>query len=141
MEKVMTKKNILIISGFLSVIILAWDYIGNYHLCDLAAKNGSAGDCPFLLSDIELIFLPVLPFFIFSLITYKMRDEVYQSWFRFARWWIPLSVCSILIAPSYSSDWMFPVDKGRVAFLTSFVFVFVSIFLIAYKSFALRKKG
>ena len=137
----MTRKKTLVITGVLASILIAWDYIGNYRICDNFIAGGSAGDCPFILSDIELVLFPILPLFLFSLITYKMRDEIYQSWFRFAMWWIPLSMFSILIAPSYSSDWMFPIDKGRVAFFSSLVFTLISLILIAYKSFSLRKKN
>ena len=28
--------------------------------------------------------------FILSLITYKMREEVFQAWWKFARWFVPL---------------------------------------------------
>lgn len=31
--------------------------------------------------------LPLLPVLIFSLITYKMRDEVFRAWWGFAWWW------------------------------------------------------
>ena len=29
-----------------------------------------------------------LSFLILSLITYKMKEEVFQAWWRFARWWV-----------------------------------------------------
>ena len=69
-----------------------------------------------------------------------MREATYLAWFNFAKWWIPLAMLSILIAPQYSHDWLFPIDKGRVAFLVSLLFVIVSSILIAYKSYQLRKK-
>jgi hypothetical protein len=62
-----------------------------------------------------------------------MREEVYQAWFRFARWWIPLSMVLILISPEYSGDWMYPITKGTVAFLTSGIFIVVSVLIIFVK--------
>lgn len=37
---------------------------------------------------LSLIFL--------SLITYKMKDEVFQAWWRFARWWVPVIIAVTL---------------------------------------------
>lgn len=83
-----------------------------------------------------LIFIPL---FLFSLITYKMRDEVYRTWLRFAYVWIPLSMGLIFLAPEYSTDWMYPVEKGSVAFLTSLLFVIISLILIIWKSITVRR--
>ena len=71
--------------------------------------------------------------FILSLITYWMREEVYRAWFKFARWWIPLSMVLILISPEYSHDWMYRIEKGTVAFATSLIFVIVSLIIIITK--------
>ena len=84
--------------------------------------------------------LPVVPLFIFSLITYWPRNEIYESWFRFARWWIPLSMLAILIAPEYSSDWMYSIEKGTVAFATSALFALVSLIIIIARWASLREK-
>ena len=32
-----------------------------------------------------------------SLITYKMRDEVFCAWWRFARWWVPVIIVVTLL--------------------------------------------
>ncbi|MDP3965649.1 MAG: hypothetical protein Q8Q13_02515, partial [bacterium] len=138
--KTMTRKKILlIVSALLSVGLLAWNYVGNYRVCDLLTKAGSASNCPFILTEIGINLLPIIPLFLFSLITYRMREEVYTAWFRFVRWWIPLSMFLILIAPEYSNDWMYPVEKGGVAFAVSIVFCVVSILIIAMKYISLRK--
>jgi hypothetical protein len=33
-----------------------------------------------------------LSFLVLSLITYKMRDEVFHAWWGFARWWVPVII-------------------------------------------------
>lgn len=83
--------------------------------------------------------LPIIALFLFSLITYKMRDEVYRAWLRFAYVWVPLSIVLIFLSPQYSTDWMYPVEKGTVAFLTSALFVIISLILIVWKSVAIRR--
>ena len=39
-----------------------------------------------------MVFAPFLPLFLFSLITYKMREEVFLAWWNFARWWVPVII-------------------------------------------------
>ncbi|OGG40588.1 hypothetical protein A2118_03155 [Candidatus Kaiserbacteria bacterium GWA2_50_9] len=84
-------------------------------------------------------FFPVIPLFVLSLITYKMRDEVYRAWLRFAQVWVPLSMLFIFLAPEYTSDWMFPVVKGTVAFFSSLLFLIISLIIIAWKYFTTRR--
>jgi len=116
--------------------IISIEYVGTYALCDFIISNGHDGSCPFVLSDIEIILSPILALFIFSLITYKMRDEIFQSWWRFARIWAPISTVFILLTPSYTHNWMFPIVKGNVALLLSVIFIIVSLVKItlAYRS-------
>jgi hypothetical protein len=76
-------------------------------------------------------FLPFLPLFLFSLITYFLKEETFQSWWRFARIATPLSMFLIFLAPSYSHDFMFPIEKGTVATGTSFLFALISIIILA----------
>lgn len=105
--------------------------------------------CQYNFIDGILYFIPYLtiflPLFFFSLVTYWMREGVYQSWFRFARWWIPLSMLLILIMPSDTGGGGFgpqlSLGKGDVALATSFLFALISVTLIAYKFFTLRKDG
>lgn len=42
-----------------------------------------------------IFFTPL--FFLFSLITYKMRDEVFRAWWGFARWWAPVIIVVTLL--------------------------------------------
>jgi len=89
---------------------------------------------------LSFLFFPTIPLFIFSLITYKMKDQVFQSWWKFARVRILVSMLPILISPSYSYALMFPLEKGVVALFFSAIFVGISTILIVYQSFSLRKK-
>ena len=87
----MTKKNVLIISTayviFFIVIFIASEY------CDSTWCRVHDDDP---LGVIFFIFLPLLPAFLLSLITYKMKDEVFQAWWRFARWWVLVIVAVTL---------------------------------------------
>lgn len=131
-----TKKNILVSSGIIVVLFLVFDSVGTFRLCG----GVEYGSCMDKLHGFFGIFLPIFPLFLFSLITYKMREEIYKTWFYFARWWVPLSMLLVLISPEYSNDWMFPIEKGSVAFVTSLLFTVISLILIAWKWFVLRGK-
>src|SRR3989344_4320472 len=134
-----SKKILLIVSGFFSIGLIIWNYIGNYQVCDFFMKGGSINNCPFILTSIGINLLPIIPLFLLSIIIYKMRDEVYRAWLRFAQWWIPLSMLLIFLAPEYTSDWMFPVVKGTVAFFSSILFLIISLLLIAWKYFTTHR--
>lgn len=132
----MTKRKLLVVSGMIGVGLVLFDYIGTYAWCDYFMQDGHIGSCPFVLSDIETLFFPFIPLFILSVIAYFLREEVFQSWWKFARVATPLSIALILLAPSRSHDWMFPIEKGNVAFFTSLIFIIVSTIVIirAYRS-------
>ncbi len=83
--------------------------------------------------------LPSIPLFLLALITYKMRDEVYRTWLRFAYVWIPLSMILIFLAPEYPENWMTPFAKGPVAFFSSLLFFIISIVLIGMRYFSMRR--
>lgn len=136
-----SKKNLLVTSGITTAILLVWNYVGNYQICDLFAKDGSIGNCPFILTNIGTNLLPVIPLFLLSLITYKMRDEVYRAWLRFTLVWVPLSMLAIFLAPEYTNDWMYPVVKGTVAFFSSLLFLLISLLLITWKYLSSRHSG
>lgn len=112
-------------------MIFISNYIGNYRLC--GGKQWSA--CVDGLADIETILLPFLFVFLFSLITYKMKEKVFQAWFRFTRMFLPVALVLILLAPSYSSNWVFPYTKGLAAVMVSGLFVGISTIkiILAYR--------
>lgn len=124
------KKITLILSGIISVILVILNFIGTYRLCG----SRGYGSCMDIFYDAIVNFLPIIPLFIFSLITYKMRDEIFQAWWKFSRVWIPLSMIAILISPSYG-NWMIPIEKGTVAFFSSIVFCIISLIIIIRQSF------
>ncbi len=128
----MSKKIILWISGIATLGLFTIGTFGTYQICS------SNENCINTLHSFFIHFLPIIPVFVFSLITYKMREETYHAWARFAYAWIPLSMLLILLAPEYSSDWMFPVVKGTVAFFSSLLFVIISSLIILWKHLAPR---
>jgi len=121
----MTKKNILLISSVYIVFLIAVFLFGG-KCYDNQWCHVNLND---ILNSTATLFLPFLPLFLFSLITYKMRDEVFTTWVNFAKWWVPLTVFLTLIAPS-SDGSFFPVDKGRIAFVMTALFSILSFLIV-----------
>lgn len=86
--------------------------------------------------------LPMIPLFLLSLITYKMRDEVFRAWWNFARWSVPLSIV-VVLASSGSRGGSMGIpnifDQEFFAFVFSALFLLISLGIIAVKWWKLRK--
>jgi hypothetical protein len=121
----MTRKSFLLVTFFGFLTLCGSVYISVKGLCS------NAYFCERLHDDsLAATLFPFLPLFLFSLITYRMKEEVFQAWFRFARIALPIALALILIAPSYSYNWMFPYDKGMAAIIWSTAFSLASIGII-----------
>lgn len=129
------KKYLLAVSGGISGFLLIADLLGTSTLC--GGNRYTA--CMQTLHSVFLVLLPFLPLFFLVIVFFLVRAEIYAPWFRFARWWIPLSMLAIFMAPEYSHDWMFRIEKGSVAMTASALFVVISILIIAIKYFALKR--
>ena len=123
----MTRKSLLIASGGVSLLMCVILFFDPGQLCKSVATV-----CTAWTDQVLEILIPVFVFFLISLATYKIRDSVYTAWFNFAKWWVPLSMLAILISPEYSNDWMLPIEKGSVAFVTSVLFVAISICILVF---------
>src|SRR3989338_9979434 len=81
-----TKKKVLIISAsypiFFGVIFLLSQVCQFGTWCSVS-ENSALGLIIFIL-------FPLLPVFLFSLITYKLHQEVFDHWMKFALWATPL---------------------------------------------------
>ncbi len=78
---------------------------------------------------IFFLFLSFLPVFFFSLITYKMRDEVFQAWWRFARFFVPIIIIvTYFLNASHQQSGFGGVAQGAFSF--AILFVLYAIFII-----------
>ena len=89
------------------------------------------------------IFLSLFVFpvaLLFSLITYKMRDEVSRAWIKFTTWWVPLQILLVALTPESSGGYFVVIlDTQFAAIILSGLFVIISLLLIVVKFFSLRK--
>lgn len=77
---------------------------------------------------IIFIFMPFLPMFFLSLITYKMKEEAFQAWFRFALWFVPIIMVMMYLLNGSGQSGM--GISGAVS--RSFDFLVISIFYVIF---------
>ena len=130
----LNKKLVLVGSGIASIILLGINYLGTDNFCGI-----NRGCIETLANTLRILFV-LIPLFILSLITYKMRDEIFHSWLTFTYLWIPLTLIGTLLAPEYSPS-LIPITKGVVSFLMSALFLLISLILILVKHFSLHKNS
>ncbi len=86
------------------------------------------GICKDVYGLIVYLFFP-LPFvFLLSLITYKMRDEVFRAWWGFAVWFVPMIIAVTFLLENAGSGGGYLGMQKDFNFLV--LFVFYSIFII-----------
>lgn len=134
-ENMIPRRILLIISGTVSAVVLLWDSIGNYRLCGA----DSWGGCVDTLASVEILLFPILSLFVATVLISWVRAQVYASWFRFARWWVPLSMLLIAVAPPHSGNILDPVEKGSVALVSSVLFLVISLGIIIVSAFRARR--
>ncbi len=75
--------------------------------------------------------------FFLSLITYKMKDEVFQAWFRFALWFVPIIMFFQFVFMNSSGGGSIGNNDFAIFFTSLFYIAFVLVSLIkivrAYK--------
>ena len=136
------KKNVLIVLELLGLVLSFALRNLPVSLCAQSYEFGGEIGCfdklPIALSDSLLVFAPMM--FLFSLITYKMRDEIYRAWLHFSYVWIPLSVMLILISSDRSGH-LFVSAQEFVSMLLFGLYAIISLIIIVWKHFVTRHKS
>ncbi len=128
----MTKKNILIFFGAMTLIILFT--IDELSFC----RSIGLKRCPIHITDSKEAFLfPFLVMFLLSLLTYKMKDEVFRAWFRFALWFVPIIIVFQYIFMNSRGGGYIGNNDFAIFFTSVFYIIFILVSLIkiirAYK--------
>jgi cytochrome bd-type quinol oxidase subunit 2 len=135
MKKLLTKKNILVTSGIITGCIVLLNVVGVFKIC---ADNY---DCAEAIAQIVLVLYSLPVVFLLSLVTYKMRDEIFAAWISFAVCWIPLSMLAILLTPADDGGSFSIPLKGPLALFCAVALLVISLVIIIYKHFTLKKGG
>jgi hypothetical protein len=122
----MSKKSILVVSSVYVVCFVA-GFLASL-LCE-SSKCRIYDDS--VLGWILLNFIFLIPVFLFSLITYKMRDEVFQAWWKFARWFVPVIMLVTLLINSQSRGGGMGISGAISSSFNLFIIgIFYAIFVI-----------
>ena len=133
----LNKVGILISSGLITFIVLIMGIAEPFKMCGDAWRT-----CMTWNYSLSLIFIPIIPFFVFALITYYMRTQIYDLWVRVALVWLATSMIIIATTPDPLTGGFGPqilFGKGDIALLTSTMMVIISISVICWKYFQRRK--
>ena len=91
----MLKKNVLRISSLYFLYftgLLVSDFLCHASWCRVRDDD--------FLGWVFFLFMSLLPVFFLSLITYKMREEVFQAWWRVAVWFVPIIIVATYLMNS-----------------------------------------
>ena len=138
----LTKKRVLWGSLIGSLCTILIDVIQKYFDwsfgTDCEFYNPPFFDCASaLLGFFFIIFIPIL---IFSLVTYRMKEGIFLLWKKFTFIYLFIYLFIVTIAP-WGYDDFFPIAKEIMVMVFGSIYLLISLILIAYKYFALRKKG
>ncbi|MFZ3031639.1 MAG: hypothetical protein WA082_01245 [Candidatus Moraniibacteriota bacterium] len=125
----MTKKHILLFSGVMTLAALL--AVEEFGFCSFIGLD----KCLIPLDDSKEILLYPFPLVLFfSLLTYKMKEEVFQAWWRFSRWFV-LMIVMVTFFLSVA-----PGQSGFAAVAAqSFNFLILAILYIAFILISLIK--
>lgn len=143
MKTLVTKNNVLL--G--SIVGLALSYVfANpilFHICRNTYTWGDFLGCTDKLPElVGVILMGLSPaILLISLLIYKMRDEVFESWKRLSYWFIPISTLIILSAPTGGGGWGISLGNTQehLASIFPILYFALSLGVITWKWFALRK--
>ena len=137
MQRLATKRNILIVSALLMVTTRLGEYCGVYS--ETCPVSGFFDDIVF--SVLEPLFFFSGSIFMVSIFLFFTRDEVFSAWLKFAKRWLPLSILLIVISPTDGSSAFFPAlfSKELTSMWMSGIFFIISLIIIIYKFLTLKK--
>ena len=124
-----TKKKVFVLSFFLGVIFTVSYFV---HPADFCYWRQNCS----LISEIFALYsLPFISVFIFSVITFKLKESTFILWRNFSMWAIPISLLIITMLPmrTHGLDF-FPVTKGTVIFPLTILYSVISLLVIISKS-------
>lgn len=124
--KFSTKKAILFLSLIITLILIIIIILEATNLCDRGTRCDDMVDSINFLTPIFMLAITVLPL---SILTYKMHDEVFEYWTRFAVWGVPAVIIAHIL--------MYVVFYRNGSPDVFEKIVVVPLFILIYGSFAL----
>ncbi len=132
-----TKKSFLITS-FVLILVFSITYLFNYYSVSCYRQM----TCSFLVDMLIFYTFIFIPVFVFALITFFMKQGVFNAWRNFSIFAVVISLVAISFLPSHSYGLdILPLTKGTGVFLLSIAYSVISLFIIIFKAIQLRGQG
>jgi len=77
--------------------------------------------------------LLLMPFFVFSGVTYFLKDEAYKYWSYFSYIWLPLSWFLISVSDDANGGYVGSSDATYVFIITMLLYIIISTSIIIWK--------
>lgn len=96
-----TKRNVLLVGLILMILLASLFYLAQLKYCDSYGyvQSDYKNLCMNVIDYSETVLEPLssalflVPLFLsFSLLTYRMHDNVFRAWWNFARWFVPVII-------------------------------------------------
>jgi hypothetical protein len=84
-----------------------------------------------------LVFL--IPIFFISVVLLFLREQVFNAWSKFSIIFLPIAIILVAITPKINGT-LIGFDKESASLALATIFLIVSVFILAFKSFQLRGK-
>ena len=84
---------------------------------------------------LSMIFFPAIIVLV-SLILFFLKDEIFNSWLKFTKWYLPIAIILIVIFPSHAG--FLSPDRETITWLSAALFLIISLLIIGWKSWRLR---
>ena len=92
---------------------------------------------------LPLVHLPIILLLPFSAILYFFRDEVFLTWWNFAKWWVPVIIGVTLWVENAGGGGGWGMNGGAfdVFFIGIFYFIFIVVSLVKIVRAYMGAKG
>lgn len=130
-----TKKQVLAFSAVAAVIfaVLYTNYLSHTYCLPISS-------CADFFKMTKIIFLVSVVLLPMSLFVCFLEDQIFLLLKKFTSFYLLGYLVAVLVAP-WEGEAFFRAEKGTVAIFLCGAYVIISLILIAYKYFTLRKDG
>ena len=134
----MTKKSVLIgsVTGVVFFILGMLFLMNDACSVDAWVRCRNVDE---LVNTLLTLLMFAIPIFLFSLLTYFLKEEIFRIWLRFTYWWVPLSFVMVIFSSDHSGGLLGISDQEIFGILTWGLYIIISLIIVVWKYVATRR--